>query len=142
MEILSPDGDILHSTSYLKEEKPSIPAGINDNNLEINTGRPVSKKSGKIAKQNAEEVVSTQPCNTTVETKEGPLVDWLIISSNGEQKMIKSNGDKEDLDSLFVSNATCFETNQVLFLIHEFIFSNFSQLFLKAKKNVYLKYFS
>ena len=40
-------------------------------------------------------------------------VEWFITYSTGKQKKLKSDGTEEDIDSLFISDAKCYNTNEV-----------------------------
>ena len=74
--------------------------------------RPISKRSAKLVKQAIDDVLP-QSSNVTPECQNLHKVDWFVINSSGEQTVMKSNGEEECLDSLFVSYANCFETDQV-----------------------------
>lgn len=119
VEILSPHGDIYHSTPFSANSPFEPPTGVKCESMAPSqpispTTRPGSKKSKQTKAQTEEPVAEHQPVvNEDKKVDDVFAVEWHVLSGRGEQWIIKKNKEEEFLEDLLISDATCYDTNEV-----------------------------
>lgn len=110
---MSAHGDIFHSSPFKNSSELHTQSPVkNDTILErVNSSVRSSSRKSKQAKVQAIVDLVTDQQPISEENNEG--VEWNVLSGNGERWRINKDKTKEEFDGLLISDATCFDTNEV-----------------------------